>query len=169
MWPRLCETILVSSQIEAATLVGIPSPCASANSIRNWLQENKALLKNVHAVDLSDLGIKHLPVEMHWFSHLTSLALNNNSLSVVNIDWPELRVLHLRNNRLRLVNTIYPLRLHVLDLRDNPSLTYGRGLYLFFWKVHPLSEWSEWIMDRTTLETLPKDHALRGKFRYTCF
>lgn len=52
----------------------------NVEQIRNWLQQNSALIQNIEALDLSNIVLNTLPKELKLFSNLRSLRLYNNGL-----------------------------------------------------------------------------------------
>jgi Leucine-rich repeat (LRR) protein len=108
--------------------------------LRNWLYdpETEPIRSSVDKIDLSDQGIRYVPVEICCFPSLTMLNLSQNHIEVLPFfigRLKELQRLNLRNNDIQELPEDFPnwIHLSLIDLRDN-SLNESALILIEKWK-----------------------------------
>ena len=79
IWPRL----LISTQLENPEQNLNPYKNLNVQDIREWLNNNSALLRNVTRLDLDRQSLNILPHEIGYFTNLRLLNLANNQLTTI--------------------------------------------------------------------------------------
>lgn len=100
---------------------------SDATPLRKWLHDDRSewIRLTIHAMDLSGLEIRYLPIEICCFSNLKYLGLNQNLIAVFPSflkDQVNLETLNLKNNAIEELPENFPnwTHLHLIDLRGNP-------------------------------------------------
>lgn len=122
-----------------------------AETIRNDMGENHAVLESTVTADFSGLEIRFIPVELNYFCNVTQLKLSQNHIEFLPDfigKFKQLQILNLEDNELQELPKDFPnwTHLKMVDLTDNPLNDHGQK-QLAEWKKNVASLRTEQPME----------------------